>query len=124
VKRFVSALAATVLLTTGSLALAGNSALKFPGIGELWNNTGVNVQATQEHRVAVQEFARELTKWWNAENEPKPEPYLRYKGKRIKIPAKFLKAYQKANNENKLRIAWNTIERDLQVIQATVICCG
>jgi len=125
--RFTCILGATIIFAISTLALAGNDAPKFPGLGELWNNTSANKQEIleqREHRARVEEFARELKKWWYAENEPAPKPNMRFKGKMVKIPGKFLKAYLKAKEENKLGIAWDTIEQDTQVIQATVICCG
>ena len=118
-KYFLSALAASLLITVSSPGVAGTSV---PGLAEAVNDyldARSNVDDIEGQRAArerLEELSRALRKWWwdKKNNEPKPIPYVVVSGKKLKLHKDFLKAYLEAREKDKLKEVWARVERDLK----------
>ncbi len=118
-KYFLSALAASLLITVSSPGVAGTSV---PGLAEAVNDyldARSNVDDIEGQRAArerLEELSRALRKWWwdKKNNEPKPIPYVVVSGKKLKLHKDFLKAYLEAREKDKLKEVWTRVERDLK----------
>ena len=109
-KYFLSALAASLLITVSSPGVAGTSV---PGLAEAVNDyldARSNVDDIEGQRAArerLEELSRALRKWWwdKKNNEPKPIPYVVVSGKKLKLHKDFLKAFLEAREKDKLKEA-------------------
>ena len=118
-KYFLSALAASLLITVSSPGVAGTSV---PGLAEAVNDyldARSNVDDIEGQRAArerLEELSRALRKWWwdKKNNEPKPIPYVVVSGKKLKLHKDFLKAFLEAREKDKLKEVWTRVERDLK----------
>lgn len=115
----IAAIGAT-LLTISSVLYAGGPS--FPGLPDLLGDPhvlGPEMTAEELHKQKVnreqlEEFAKQLKAWWWAKHNPKPMPYIEFKGKKVKMPKKFLVAYMKAKDKDQLKTGWIKIEKSLK----------
>ena len=118
-KYFLSALAASLLITVSAPGVAAPS---FPGLAESVNDyldARSNIDDIEGQRAArerLEELSLALKKWWwdKKNNEPKPIPYVVVSGKKLKLHKDFLKAYLEAREKDKLKEVWTRVERDLK----------
>ena len=118
-KYFLSALAASLLITVSAPGVAAPS---FPGLGGTVEDylepelSPEDLQDQREYREKLELFATALRKWWwdKKNNEPKPIPYVVVSGKKLKLHKDFLKAYLEAREKDKLKEVWTRVERDLK----------
>ena len=118
-KYFLSALAASLLITVSAPGVAGPS---FPGLAESVNDyldarSDIDdIEGQRAARERLEELSLALKKWWwdKKNNKPKPIPYVVVSGKKFELHKDFLKVYLEAREKDKLKEGWTRVERDLK----------
>ena len=112
-KKINAVIAGIVMTFAGALAAAGPD---FPGLDDIGSQvlgpeiTQEEINKQREHREKLEEFARQLKRWWFAQNNPQPMPYVEFKDKKIKLSKNFVKAYMQARKQDRLKETWSDIE--------------
>lgn len=88
----------------------------FPGLPDLGAEllgpeiSQEEIAEQKKYREELEAFAKQLKAWWYAQNNPRPIPYVEFKGKKVALPESFLKAYMRVLKSGELKETWPKIE--------------